>query len=60
MTEVLYSIRVHTGTFPASGTDADVFITVFGEQGDSCKRRIRHSNFERGEVSTELFSYIFA
>ncbi|XP_062424526.1 lipoxygenase homology domain-containing protein 1-like [Rhea pennata] len=49
--EVLYSISVHTGTLPASGTDADVFITVFGEQGDSCKRRLRHSNFERGQVS---------
>ncbi|KAM6104684.1 oxygen-regulated protein 1 isoform 2-T2 [Theristicus caerulescens] len=47
---VLYSISVHTGTLPASGTDADVFITVFGEQGDSCKRRLRHSNFERGQV----------
>ncbi|XP_071410619.1 oxygen-regulated protein 1 isoform X4 [Pithys albifrons albifrons] len=48
--EVLYLISIHTGTLPASGTDADVFITVFGEQGDSCKRRLRHSNFERGQV----------
>ncbi|KAM9025480.1 oxygen-regulated protein 1 [Ara ararauna] len=48
--EVLYSISVHTGTLPASGTDADVFITVFGEQGDSCKRRLRQSNFESGQV----------
>ncbi|XP_069710231.1 oxygen-regulated protein 1 [Phaenicophaeus curvirostris] len=48
--EVLYSISVHTGTLPASGTDADVFITVFGEQGDSCKRRLRHTNFEKGQV----------
>ncbi|NXU82941.1 LOXH1 protein, partial [Xiphorhynchus elegans] len=49
--EVLYSISVHTGTLPASGTDADVYITVFGEQGDSCKRQLRHSNFEKGQVS---------
>ncbi|XP_032775722.1 LOW QUALITY PROTEIN: oxygen-regulated protein 1 [Strigops habroptila] len=48
--EVLYSISVHTGTLPASGTDADVFITVFGEQGDSCKRRLRQTNFESGQV----------
>ncbi|NXX22199.1 LOXH1 protein, partial [Podargus strigoides] len=47
---VLYLISVHTGTLPSSGTDAEVFITVFGEQGDSCKRRLRHSNFERGQV----------
>ncbi|NXC47424.1 LOXH1 protein, partial [Penelope pileata] len=49
--EVLYSISVHTGTLPASGTDADIFITIFGEQGDSCKRRLRHTHFERGQVS---------
>ncbi|XP_054250623.1 oxygen-regulated protein 1 [Indicator indicator] len=48
--EVLYLVSVHTGTLPASGTDADVFLTVFGEQGDSCKRRLRHSRFERGQV----------
>ncbi|XP_069635451.1 oxygen-regulated protein 1 [Haliaeetus albicilla] len=48
--EVLYLISVHTGTLPASGTDADVFITVFGEQGDSCKRRLRHTHFEKGQV----------
>ncbi|NXJ65880.1 LOXH1 protein, partial [Rostratula benghalensis] len=50
--EVLYSIGVRTGTLPASGTDADVFITVFGDLGDSCKRRLRHLNFERGQVCT--------
>ncbi|XP_021244712.1 lipoxygenase homology domain-containing protein 1 isoform X4 [Numida meleagris] len=49
--EVLYSISVHTGTLPASGTDADIFITIFGEQGDSCKRRLRKSCFEKGQVS---------
>ncbi|NWZ20845.1 LOXH1 protein, partial [Asarcornis scutulata] len=49
--EVLYSVSVHTGTLPASGTDADIFITIFGEQGDSCKRRLNHSHFERGQVS---------
>ncbi|XP_058687118.1 oxygen-regulated protein 1 [Poecile atricapillus] len=48
--EVLYLISIHTGALPASGTDADVFITVFGEWGDSCKRRLGHSHFERGQV----------
>lgn len=56
VTEILYSVSVHTGTLPASGTDADIFITIFGEQGDSCKRRLNHSHFERGQVSTELCS----
>lgn len=52
-------INIHTGTLPALGTDADVFITVFGEWGDSCKRRLRHSHFERGQVSTESFSLMY-
>lgn len=56
MAEVLYLINVHTGTLPASGTDADVFITVFGDGGDSCKRRLERSHFERGQVSTDSFS----
>ncbi|XP_014737101.1 PREDICTED: lipoxygenase homology domain-containing protein 1-like isoform X3 [Sturnus vulgaris] len=38
------------GTLPASETDADVFITVFGEWGDSCKRRLGRSHFEKGQV----------
>ncbi|XP_043395558.1 oxygen-regulated protein 1 [Chelonia mydas] len=54
--EVLYSVSVHTGTLPASGTDADVFITIYGENGDSCKRKLRHSSshtsFERGQVNS--------
>lgn len=49
-------INIHTGTLPASGTDAVVFITVFGEWGDSCKRRLGHSHLERRQVSTESFS----
>ncbi|XP_074841891.1 oxygen-regulated protein 1 [Carettochelys insculpta] len=53
---VIYSVSVHTGTLPASGTDADVFITIFGENGDTCKRKFRHSrshaSFERGQVNS--------
>ncbi|XP_062987373.1 oxygen-regulated protein 1 [Elgaria multicarinata webbii] len=54
--EVTYSISVHTGTLPASETDADICITIFGENGDTSKRRFRHSkscaHFEKGQVST--------
>ncbi|XP_073487711.1 oxygen-regulated protein 1 isoform X2 [Aquarana catesbeiana] len=55
LTEVTYSIYVKTGHFPASGTDADVFITIFGENGDSCRRHLRHSSlpkiFVKGKVN---------
>lgn len=62
MAEVLYSVSVHTGTLPASGTDADILITIFGENGDSCKRKLKHSrsqaSFERGQVSMDFY-YVF-
>ncbi|KAM4028013.1 oxygen-regulated protein 1 [Anomaloglossus baeobatrachus] len=38
--EVTYSVYTRTGDFPASSTDADVFITIFGENGDSSKRQL--------------------
>ncbi|KAJ7338826.1 hypothetical protein JRQ81_012728, partial [Phrynocephalus forsythii] len=54
--EITYLVSVHTGILPASGTDAEVFITLFGENGDSSKRRLRNSKscpyFEKGEVNT--------
>ncbi|KAM9308372.1 oxygen-regulated protein 1 [Gastrophryne carolinensis] len=45
LTEVTYSVYIKTGHFPAAGTSADVFITISGENGDSCKRILRHSSF---------------
>ncbi|KAM8967369.1 oxygen-regulated protein 1 [Pelodytes ibericus] len=55
LTEMLYSVRVKTGYLPASGTDADVFLTLFGENGDTCKRKLIHSSipgtFEKGKVN---------
>ncbi|XP_044151324.1 oxygen-regulated protein 1 [Bufo gargarizans] len=41
--EVTYSVYIRTGDFPASSTAADVFITIYGENGDSCKRRLINS-----------------
>ncbi|XP_066434971.1 lipoxygenase homology domain-containing protein 1-like [Eleutherodactylus coqui] len=41
--EVTYSVYIRTGDFPASSTDADVFITIYGENGDSCKRQLIHT-----------------
>ncbi|XP_040289065.1 oxygen-regulated protein 1 [Bufo bufo] len=38
--EATYSVYIRTGDFPASSTAADVFITIYGENGDSCKRRL--------------------
>ncbi|OCT76820.1 hypothetical protein XELAEV_18032023mg [Xenopus laevis] len=40
LTDVSYSVNIKTGNLPASGTEADVFITIFGDNGDTCKRKL--------------------
>ncbi|XP_005372932.1 PREDICTED: lipoxygenase homology domain-containing protein 1 isoform X2 [Chinchilla lanigera] len=45
-----YEIRVYTGDVIGAGTDADVFINIFGEYGDTGERRLENEkdNFEKG------------
>ncbi|KAM9858421.1 lipoxygenase homology domain-containing protein 1 [Aulostomus maculatus] len=45
-----YAVSVFTADIKGSGTDADVFINVFGEFGDSGERRLDSgkNNFEKG------------
>lgn len=49
-----YEVHVFTGTMWGAGTDANVYITVYGEIGDTGERRLRKSNnlnkFEKGQV----------
>jgi hypothetical protein len=49
---VLYRVMVKTGTIRGAGTDANVYLTLFGEKGDSGKRLLDNSsnNFERGKT----------
>nr|XP_033789545.1 oxygen-regulated protein 1 isoform X2 [Geotrypetes seraphini] len=55
LSEQFYSVSVRTGMLPASETDADIFITIYGTNGDSCKRKLKHSRspeyFEKGQVN---------
>ncbi|KAK2194040.1 hypothetical protein NP493_3g07026 [Ridgeia piscesae] len=46
-----YKVTVFTGDKKGAGTDADVFITMFGDLGDSGERRLDTSknNFERAQ-----------
>ena len=46
-----------TGEFPSAGTDSNVFITIFGEMGDTGKRWLKNTEdgetpFAKGRVST--------
>jgi PLAT/LH2 domain len=50
-TTVIYEVKVITGDRRGAGTDANVFIVLYGENGDSGKPKILQSasnNFERG------------
>ena len=51
---VKYKVLVHTGDKRGAGTDANVFIILHGEKGDSGKRALESAgnNFERGRVDT--------
>lgn len=50
-----YEVHVFTGTMWGAGTDANVYINIYGETGDTGERRLRKSNnlnkFEKGQVN---------
>jgi hypothetical protein len=52
---VKYIVEVHTGDKRNAGTDADVFINIFGDLGDTGERLLEKSEtnrniFERGQI----------
>lgn len=51
-----YEVEIITGNHWAAETDADLFVTIFGDKGDSGRRKLYHSyqegdKFQRGKVS---------
>ena len=56
----MYEVSIITGNVMSAGTDANVFINLFGEKGDTGKRWLKKSKtseqpFEKGNVSFCLF-----
>ena len=53
-TEIQYKVKVVTGDVLGAGTDANVFINMYGEFGDTGERRLKDSDninkFERNQV----------
>lgn len=49
-----YEVCVFTGDMLGAGTDANVFINIYGESGDTGERYLKNSDnlnkFERGQV----------
>jgi hypothetical protein len=54
---VKYKISVKTGDVRGAGTDANVFVKLFGESGETEDKKLESSgnNFERG--NTDTFSF---
>ena len=54
---VTYQVTVITGNQPGSATDADVYLTIYGEQGDTGKRALIKSDkdekFQEGQVGNK-------
>lgn len=50
-TDTKYKVTVYTGNKKGAGTDANVYIVLFGENGDSGQKNLDDSrnNFERGK-----------
>ncbi len=56
---VKYAVSVHTGNKRNAGTDANVFVNIFGDQGDTGDRPLKKSStnknkFEKGNVRIPL------
>ena len=55
-----YILEVFTGDLPKAGTDANVFLTIFGEKGETSEIHLAHSKthsdkFERNNVRLQKF-----
>ncbi|XP_076859680.1 lipoxygenase homology domain-containing protein 1 [Brachyhypopomus gauderio] len=54
--EIEYEVNVFTGNMWGAGTDSNVYITIYGEKGDTGERRLKKSNnlnkFERSQNDT--------
>jgi hypothetical protein len=51
---------VITGDRHGSGTDANVFIKIFGDKGDSGERKLDNddNNFERNAIDVFRFDFV--
>ena len=54
-------MEVFTGDISGAGTDANVFLNIFGDRGDTGERKLHQSEtnkdkFERGRVSLSTVS----
>jgi len=58
-------VNVVTGNVSRAGTDANVFLTIFGENGDTGERQLSKSEnnknkFEKGQVCNTVFHLLIS
>ena len=46
---LIYQVSVHTGKKSGAGTDANVFLNIFGKQGDTGERPLMFSKNNRNK-----------
>lgn len=56
---VHYTVQVYTGKKASAGTNANVYINIFGDLGDTGNRFLKHSKtnrdkFEKGKVRKRI------
>lgn len=56
-----YEVCVFTGDMMGAGSDANVYINIYGENGDTGERCLKNSDninkFERGQVTKEIHNH---
>lgn len=56
-----YEVCVFTGDMMGAGTDAKVYINIYGENGDTGEHYLKNSDninkFERGQVTQEILNH---
>lgn len=61
----MYTVSVRTGDMYGAGTDANVYLTIYGDLGDTGERKLAKSEnnknkFERGEVCEEMCDMVIS
>lgn len=58
--EIEYEVHVLTGNVWGAGTDANVYVSIYGERGDTGERHLKRSDhfnkFEKGQVRAEVLA----
>jgi len=57
---IKYVVKVYTGKKTGAGTDADVFLNIFGSQGDTGERPLTRSSLNKNKFESGQVRCIFA